>query len=294
VKHVIDESVRGRAAAPLERYVAWYSGYRQQGVPAGRHRGLPSPYLTLIFTLDDPLVVAGHPDPRQPPGTFLTLLGGLHTTPALITHDGRQSGVQVALNPLGARALCGLPAGELANLDVQADAVLGGAALETQQRMQAAPTWPERFAVLDRLLLRRLAGTDHRPAPELGRAWDLLLRSGGAISVSALAEDVGWSQRRLCGRFSTELGLSPKAAARVVRFDRARRLCGAGQGSLADLAARAGYFDQAHLAREFRAFAGCSPSQWLAEHLSETYKPPPLPPDDPGTDIRLHEGGLTS
>jgi AraC-like DNA-binding protein len=282
---VIDESVHGRAAVPLARHVAWYSGYRQQGVPAGRHRGLPSPYLTLIFTLDDPLVVAGHPDPRQPPGTFLTLLGGLHTTPALITHDGRQSGVQVALSPLGARALCGLPAGELADLDVQADAVLGGAAFETQERMQAARTWQERFTVIDRLLLRRLADTDHRPAPELVRAWDLLLRSGGSISVSALAEEVGWSERRLSGRFRTEIGLSPKAVARVVRFDRARRLYVASPGSLADLAARTGYFDQAHLAREFRALAGCSPSRWLAEEASETYKPPLPWPGDPGRDI---------
>jgi AraC-like DNA-binding protein len=239
----------------------------------------------LIFTLNDPLVVAGHPDPRQPPGTFLTLLGGLHTTPALITHEGRQSGVQVALSPLGARALCGLPAGELADLDLQADAVLGRAALETQERMRAARTWQERFAVLDRLLLRLLADSDHRAAPELCRAWDLLLRSGGAVSVSALAEEVGWSERRLFGRFRTEIGLSPKAAARVVRFDRARRLCVAGQDTLADLAARTGYFDQAHLAREFRALAGCSPSQWLAEEASETYKPPPPLPGDPERDI---------
>jgi AraC-like DNA-binding protein len=39
---------------------------------------------------------------------------------------------------------------------------------------------------------------------------------------------------------------------------------------LADLAADCGYFDQAHLAREFRALAGCPPSQWLAEEVSRT------------------------
>ncbi|WP_432000735.1 hypothetical protein [Streptomyces sioyaensis] len=83
-------------------------------MPPGRHRGLPSPRLTLIFTLDEPLTLAGHPDPAQAPGTYSALLGGLHTRPALITHEGRQSGVQLGLHPLGARALLGLPAGELA------------------------------------------------------------------------------------------------------------------------------------------------------------------------------------
>ncbi|HJZ28258.1 MAG TPA: AraC family transcriptional regulator, partial [Streptosporangiaceae bacterium] len=77
--------------------MAHYTGYRQRGVPPALHRGLPSPFLTLIFTLDEPLVLLAHPDPRQPPGDFGALLGGLHSAPALITHDGAQSGIQVAL-----------------------------------------------------------------------------------------------------------------------------------------------------------------------------------------------------
>jgi len=110
VTGVVNEHHRYRPGEPLRRYVAWYTGYRQRGVPPARHRGLPSPYLTLIFTMDDPLDVAAHPDPRQRPGSYDALLGGLHLTPALITHPGRQSGVQVALRPLGCRALFGLPA----------------------------------------------------------------------------------------------------------------------------------------------------------------------------------------
>ena len=91
---IIDEHWRRRPAAALRPYVAWYSGYRQRGVPPARHRGLPSPFLTLIFTLDDPLVILAHPDSRQPPGDYGTLLGGLHSTPALIAHEGAQSGIQ--------------------------------------------------------------------------------------------------------------------------------------------------------------------------------------------------------
>jgi hypothetical protein len=74
------ESARGRPAAALRPFIAWYAGYRQSGPPAS-HRGLPSPYLTLIFTLDEPLTLVQHPDPGQPPGSYDTLVGGLHTRP---------------------------------------------------------------------------------------------------------------------------------------------------------------------------------------------------------------------
>src|SRR5215467_11157378 len=70
----VDEHRRGRPAGPLRPYVAWYTGYRQRGVPPARHRGLPSPFLTLIFTLDEPLVMLAHPDSRQPPGDFSALV----------------------------------------------------------------------------------------------------------------------------------------------------------------------------------------------------------------------------
>jgi AraC-like DNA-binding protein len=269
----VDEHARYVPPQPLCRHVAWYTGYRQRGVPPGRHRGLPSPYLTLIFTLDEPLTIEAHPDPGQPPGEFGALLGGLHSRPALITHAGAQSGIQVALRPLGARALLGLPAGELAGLDVPADAVLGAVCAELRDRVRAAATWPERFAVLDEVLLRRVTA-DAEVAPGISWAWGRLLREGGALRVSALAEGTGWSERHLTSRFRAEIGLTPKAAARVIRFDRARnllvrRLAAGGGYSLAGLAADCGYFDQAHLAREFRSLAGCPPSRWLAEEVSQ-------------------------
>jgi AraC-like DNA-binding protein len=293
----INESARVRPAAALLPYVAHYSGYRQEGVGPASHRGLPSPFMTLIFTLDEPLAIAAHPDPRQAPGRYDTLIGGLHTRPALVTHDGRQSGIQLGLSPLGARALLGLPAGELAEIDLDAADLLGPFAREVRERVCAESSWPARFGVLDRMLLSRIgAGPASAGAgsvgAEVGYAWRRLLRSRGTESVSDLAAATGWSDRHLRSRFRAETGLTPKAAARVIRFYRAQRLLlrrAAGQpagqlavrtaghaaGSavwhaqpvLADLAAECGYYDQAHLAREFRALAGCPPTRWLADEF---------------------------
>lgn len=271
---IIDERCRRAPAEPLRPYVAWYAGYRQRGLAPGRHRGLPSPYLTLIFTLDEPMTMAAHPDPGQPPGEFGTLLGGLHRTPPLIAHEGAPSGIQLALRPLGTRMLLGLPAGELADIDIPAETVLGGVGAELHDRVRRASGWRERFAVLDEMLLGimgRLVAAAPDVAPEVGWAWHRLLRSAGLLRVSALAAETGWSSRHLTSRFRTEIGLTPKAAARVIRFTRTRQLLAAqavtGQIRLAELAVTCGYFDQAHLAREFRALAGCPPSRWLAEEF---------------------------
>jgi AraC-like DNA-binding protein len=267
----VSEYARRRPAPALRPYVGAYSGYRDAGVGPARHRGLPSPTLTMIITLDDPLVVAAHPDPRIPPGRYTTLVGGLHTVPAIITHDGYQSGIQVSLSPLGARALLGLPAGELAGTDLDAADVLGPFARELRERVRAAATWADRFDVLDRLLLPRMYDRD-APPPEVVRAWQQLLATDGDIPAAALADDVGWSGRYLSRRFAEEIGLAPKAAARVIRFDQARRRLqhAAGTGrdlNLAALAAACGYYDQAHLARAFVEFAGCPPSRWVREEF---------------------------
>jgi AraC-like DNA-binding protein len=274
----IVESVWGVPAPALRPFIAGYAGYRHDGVPPATHRGLPSPYLTVIFTLDDPLTIAAHADPRQPPASYRSLVGGLHTSPALITHQGRQSGIQLLLSPLGARALLGMPAAELASIDVEGSDVLGLLAERIGERIRAAADWPARFAVLDQVLTSRLADPPIEPgiasgtSDEVGHAWRRLVASGGHCTVSELAAETGWSDRHLRSRFSGETGLTPKAAARVIRFDRTRRLLQrrTAAGSpllLADLAADCGYYDQAHLAREFRGLAGLPPSTWLAEEF---------------------------
>ena len=282
----VDELAFHRLAPELRPFAGWCTGYRQAGVAPARHRGLPSPWLTLIVTLDDPLTIIRHPDPRQPTSSHDTLLGGLHTSPALISHGGSQSGVQIGLTPLGARSLLGMPASELANIDVEASDVLGSLAGELRERVAAAPDWAGRFAAIEEVLARRVravsadasalgpAGAAHpgRVHSEVGYAWRRLRETAGTVGVAALAEETGWSTRYLGARFRAETGLSPKAAARVFRFSRARRLLlarhAAGERSiLAGLAADCGYYDQAHLAREFRDLAGCPPSVWLAEEF---------------------------
>ena len=259
----------GCPAAALRGLVDSYVGYHVLG-PPGVHRGLPSRHVTFVVTFGEPLTVTAHGDGRRLSAT--ALVGGLHHRPAIITHSGVQHGVQLAVTPAGARALFGVPAGELTDLVVPLDALLGPVAGELAERLADAPGWAERFAVLDRVLCRVLRD-DAGGAPEVRHAWQRLL--AGPSSVAALAGEVGWSRRHLGERFRREIGLPPKVAARVLRFEQARGelLRPGATPRLADVAATCGYADQAHLTREWRELAGCTPSAWLAEEAPWLHGP---------------------
>lgn len=272
VIEVIDEHVQVAPAPALRGIVSHYSGYRQRGVAPAIHRGLPSPYLTLIFTIDEPLHVVQHVDPRSAPGSYSALLGGLHSAPAYISHDGAQSGVQVHLDPLGARRLLGVPSGELSDVDVAADLLLEGVVEQVRSRLIGAVDWPSRFAAVDDVLQRQL-----RPAPatddEVRFAWSRLLATSGKITVKELAAETGWSERHLGNRMRQQAGLTSKRAARVIRFYRAHRTVQRVGTDLARVAAECGYADQSHMTREFVEMAGCPPHRWFVEEFGKIQAP---------------------
>ena len=114
-----------------------------------------------------------------------------------------------------------------------------------------------------------------RTVTEVAWAWRRLVRSGGRVGVRELAADTGWSRRHLLTRFRGQVGLAPKTAARVLRFQRAARLLVPATvydgrpthpaPSVTEVAAACGFADHAHLVHEFHALAGCTPTEFVAE-----------------------------
>ncbi len=255
-----------RVHPALLPYVGDLSGYAYAGDPPALHRGLPSQYLTLVITLDEPLGIAW---PGSPVNKFDTVVGGLHSTAVHICDSANHSGVQLALTPAASRVLLGLPPGELASMLVNLDELLGGPARVLTEQLREAPTWQQRFDLLEYALLQYWADAPAATVrPELGWVWRRMRETAGAVAVQEIAQEVGWSRRHLTDRFTAEYGLAPKVAARVMRFERAvGRLKRDPTTRLAELSAELGYADQAHLTREWNAIAGCSPRQWIAEEL---------------------------
>jgi AraC-like DNA-binding protein len=254
-----------RPAPVLASLVDRYVGYRLLGFGAGLHRGLPSRHMTLIVSIGPEIDVVAQTDLRQAPNRYRCVVGGLQASTALIAHGGNQEGVAIELSPVGCRALFGMPARALWNTSVELDDVVGAAGAELWERLQCVEAWEDRFRACDQVL-GRLVGDDSLE-PALRRAWQLLVASAGTTQVAELSRTVGWTRQHFARRFADEFGLAPKLAARVVRFERARRMLQTPFLSIAQVAASCGYYDQAHLTRDFVELAGCPPGRLLGEDL---------------------------
>lgn len=257
----VSEGARGLPDPRLRPYVLEYAGYLLRGFAPGTHVGMPSTVLTVIVTIDEPIDVPVCAHPEQAAARWDTLASGLTVRPTVIAHRGFQHGVQLSLTPRGARALFGVPTAALGSWMVELGELLGDRAAELRERVAATTDWSRRFAVFDEILLRRV-----RPVawdPEIDRAWQLLSGPDPEVRVAAVAEEIGWSRRHLVNRFTAEFGIGPKDATRLARFERSHRLLRRPEApSLAEAAALVGYYDQAHMAREWRELAGMPPSVW--------------------------------
>jgi AraC-like DNA-binding protein len=249
--------VAGRPHRALQRVLrGGYLGLAGAGEP---HR------MVLPATVSVPLVVKLEDSAYRPPQF---VMGG---NDAVVVPDGvcAPSYLQLRLAPLAAFTVLGVPIRRLHGDAVDLADLLGPAGRRIADQLREAGTWSERFALLDAFLLRRL-GEGPRPAREVGRAWHRLVSTDGAAPIGSIAREVGWSHKHLISRFRDQVGVTPKIAASIVRFEAVLRRIELG-GSKAghdvhwgDLAATGGYFDQAHLIRDFRRFTGGTPRQFVA------------------------------
>lgn len=251
----------------LRPRVLGYRGIRLALDHPRRRLETPIGAVTLLLGFEGPVRMSGE---GRPTTSLVSVYSGLSTTAVVGEHSGQVSGVEVLLAPWAAFTLFGTPQHELADRTVDPDELphdLGRGAGgrwrctgELAAALAALPAWADRFGLLDDVFTHwSAAGTPS--AARVRRAWSLLVRSAGAMPVPRLAEEVGWSVRHLENRFREQIGLGPKAAARVLRLQRARRLLAAGRG-LAETAALCGFYDQAHLSREFKAMTGCTPREF--------------------------------
>ncbi|MBD0739053.1 AraC family transcriptional regulator [Streptomyces sp. CBMA29] len=239
------------------------AGFRVPGVPAGGLRMVPHPAVMLIleFGASSPLVEDGAG--RRQRGSLVAgpgfgLGGGVRA------RGENVACVQVRLSPVVARTVLGVSPAELGGAMVALDDVWGRQASRIGERLDELPSWQARFAATD-AWLNRLRQQARSPVdPEVAWAWRRMVRSRGLVRVDHLAAEVGWSRKRLWTRFHAQLGLPPKRAARLIRFDHAAHRLVAGHPP-SHVAADTGYTDQSHLHRDTRTFTALTPAALAAE-----------------------------
>ncbi|MET9018993.1 helix-turn-helix domain-containing protein [Actinopolymorpha sp. NPDC004070] len=228
-------------------------------------RMIPHPGLTLVLDFGAGRPVVDGTTGRQR-GSLVAGLGFGFGGVVLARGENVEC-VQVRLSPLIARAVLGVSPADLEGTVVALEDVWGQEVERIRERLSQVSSWEARFAVADALLTHRLrAGSAAGSSmdPEVAWAWRRIVAGRGLVRVEDLAAEVGWSRKRLWARFRSQVGLRPKLAAKLVRFDHAVHRLVAGEG-VADVAAGGGYADQSHLHRDVVALSGETPGTVVGE-----------------------------
>ncbi|MFJ9390942.1 helix-turn-helix domain-containing protein [Nocardioides sp. NPDC101246] len=252
------EIVRQPTHPGLRGLVAGVVGFRERSAVPLERRQPAGTLLPLVLSFGDPFeivdVAAG-----KGVGTYGSFLAGFMPGP-VSTRSGRSHAcVQVYLTPLGVGRLLGVPGREVAARVTGVEDLIPELGTSFSEQLDEAGTWRRRFDLVQSALLAR-AG---EPAdPMVSWLWDRITESGGQAHIGNLVAETGWSHRHVTTCFQRAVGLTPKAAAGVVRFERAA--ADLGRLPIAEVAARHGYADQSHLTREAVRYAGEPPAALAA------------------------------
>jgi len=272
-----------RASDPrLRPYVHGYFATSSSLVRPARERHLPAAEVPMVLNFG-----ASHTRVDGPGGAPQRLdhawVTGLQTRHHVGEAIGERRFMVVRFTPLGAHLFLHLPMDSLTDRVVPLEQIDPRVAALVSDRVMVARGWAERFDAMERLICSRAA--DRAVPTPVERAWNGLVRTRGQAPVGSLAAGAGCSHRHLIQQFRACIGLPPKKAAMLLRFNRsigavtrdgladapnrpylegsAPPGADAFGASWAQIAAACGYFDQSHFIHEFRAFAGATPSEFL-------------------------------
>ena len=249
-----------RAPHPqLSAFVLGYLGLKSR-IDFTRERHLPSGEVELLMNLGSPYSVQ-HPAMASSWTTYRgAAVIGVHDTHVITEETGAQHVLVVRLRPAGAHILFDVPMHELANGFIELEEVNPEIARCLPSELYDTD-WQTRFLIMDSIIARRM-GRVRAKALRTAWAWERLREADGLLGIRSLANAAGCSQKHLIAQFHDYVGMPPKAVARIIRFNRAvKSIEREGPLDWVRLALDCGYYDQAHFVRDFKAFAGCTPTE---------------------------------
>lgn len=228
-----------------------------------RERHFPTGRAELVVQLGP---VYGHVEGDAVTPFPTACVSGLILGPDVIqAPPGRTSVLGIGLRPAGAFAVLGHPLEPLTGITVDLEDLAGGEARRLVDRCAEARTSEGRLRAAAAWIEQRARSG---PGPDPAVEWMTRTIEGqaGDVGIGDLTERTGWSSTRLTETFRTQVGVTPKRFARIMRFRRALELVVTHEGPLSEVALDAGYYDQPHFNAEFREMSGFTPSGYRAAH----------------------------
>lgn len=248
--------------------------YHQAELTHGYERLVPFAASQLLFNLARDWLSCGRGARERTFGG--AVLAGARSKPLVICTTQQRRIAGVSFRDGGVRSFLRMPAREVAEDHVNLEDVWGIDGRVVRERLLEAPDPAAVLDALEQVLLEQLVGSPVAP-----RDMQLAMGALGAgHSVNEVSERLGCTGRRLIDRFADRVGLSPKRYARVTRLTQVvEGLTLHAQPTWAHVAAMHGYYDQAHLIREFRLLVGITPTEYVPRSERELTHVPLQDPD---------------
>jgi AraC-like DNA-binding protein len=177
--------------------------------------------------------------------------------------DGAVDAVTVMFQPFGLHELFGIPTHLLTEHAVEGHSLLGRSISQLHGRMGEERSFEKRVEMLDRFLLAHSSSRKRAEDSRWHGSLALVAQDRGLHNVRRIAKSLNTSVRQLERKSLEFAGMTPQTMARVARFVHALELKQASPGKRAltwtEIAHTSGYYDQAHLIRDFRLMGGANP-----------------------------------
>ena len=250
-----------KPAYPLSQYVDFIWQAANSGFPPSRQRVYPNGAMALVIHLKKPAVT--YFIDNEPRTIRVPLLAGPFSRSFEMDPSQSTAVIGILFHPGAARTFFPVAPHELHNVDIALRELCPAAADRLLNRAVLRPGRPcpahGRRAIFDPSNFRA-------PLPSIppsAMRFEQLSREGGVRGIRKIQLDTGLSHTRFIHLFREHVGLTPKLFCRVRRFNALLHQINKGVPvNWARLAADCGYFDQAHLIRDFRAFAGITPREY--------------------------------
>lgn len=258
----------------------WQYTIRQ---PPPRLRGLLCPYISHSQNLSQPVRLLQAPNPniyiviglgeacslksQVISETLQSFLVDVKTFPLVTEHSGKQCFILIPLPPWSGYQMFGGRLLDFTEQVIPLNDIWGRTVDFLMEQLNEQSSWSERFSTLDHFLMEKFAQAQYEVRPEIYWAWQQLEAKGGRLSIRKTAKEIGWSDRHFSKCFQQHIGVTPKLAARHIRFYATlKRLRMTDEDSLSKIAIASGYSDQSHFTRESQSFSGCSPKTYRNAH----------------------------
>jgi AraC-like DNA-binding protein len=200
-----------------------------------------------------------------------SMVVGQITEAVVIAPSGVVDIVGIRLQPWGAMSVLPVSALELRDVLVPLDSLAASMARDLPDELREQAHAPARAAIVFRYLSGHARAASPSPRSRARAIVDEATRNADAMTVRGLAARLGLGERQVERELDRHVGLRPKMLLRIARFQRALAVARGDESlSWSAVAARAGFFDQAHLTHEFKRFAACTPSEFLGRDRSLT------------------------